>query len=124
MLENTKRQVFTTHALSRSRYVFNRSLFAIFTQVESPYSPRSFAARLSASPLKLYFACAYNTASYAGYQVLFVALKKARFNIKVLLIMYGKDKNKGSYWPIKNTPPWSHVAFFCTITKHFSGSFL
>ena len=33
-------------------------------------SPRGFAARLSALPLKLYFACAYNPASYAGYKSL------------------------------------------------------
>ena len=33
----------------------------------SPHSPRSFDARLSAPPPKLYFLCAYNTASYAGY---------------------------------------------------------
>ena len=36
-------------------------------QSHTPYSPRGFAARLSAQPPKLYFACAYNTASYAGY---------------------------------------------------------
>ena len=35
----------------------------------SPHSPRGFAARLSAPPPKLYFAGAYNTASYAGYRL-------------------------------------------------------
>ena len=35
-------------------------------QSPSLHSPRGFAARLSAPP-KLYFACVYNTASYAGF---------------------------------------------------------
>ena len=39
---------------------------AVF-QSPTPHSPRGFAARLSAPPPKLYFAYAYNTASYAGY---------------------------------------------------------
>ena len=30
------------------------------------HSPHGFTAHLSALPPKLYFACAYNTASYAG----------------------------------------------------------
>ena len=30
------------------------------------HSPRGFAARFSAPPPKLYFACAHNIASYAG----------------------------------------------------------
>ena len=34
----------------------------------TPHSPRGFAARLSATPPKLYFVWAYNTASYAGYR--------------------------------------------------------
>ena len=34
-----------------------------------PYSPCSIAASLSAPPLKLYFSCAYYTASYAGYEI-------------------------------------------------------
>ena len=38
-------------------------------QSPSPYSPRSIAARLSAPPLKLYFTCAYYTASYAGCEI-------------------------------------------------------
>ena len=38
---------------------------AVF-QSPSLHSPRSFAARLSYPPPKLYFACAYNTTSYAG----------------------------------------------------------
>ena len=39
---------------------------AVF-QSPTPHSPRCFAASLSAPPPKLYFACAYNTASYVGY---------------------------------------------------------
>ena len=43
---------------------------AVF-QSPTPHSPRGFAVRLSAPPPILYFACAYNTASYAGYINLF-----------------------------------------------------
>ena len=42
-------------------------LQAVF-QSPTPHSPRGFAARLLAPPPKLYFVCAYNTASYAGYE--------------------------------------------------------
>ena len=42
-----------------------RNKFPMGVQYRHP--PRGFAARLAAPPPKLYFACAYNTASYAGY---------------------------------------------------------
>ena len=47
------------------------------SQSPSPHSPRGFATRLSALPRKLYFVCAYNTASYAGYSTsrILLALK-------------------------------------------------
>ena len=55
--------------------------------------PRGFAARLSAPPPKLYFACAYNTASYAGYHLhdlpLGGRLLRTVFLVDLLLIYKG-----------------------------------